>query len=240
MKAIPEAGYQKEVFRTGMIARNLTSLADRASSDFRRWNCRQSQPATPSTRECCASEDTRTNITVLLNNNTGYVIFLFYSWSLTRTNETGLCWRAFFLTSDEQNPKENKLFKSYDALIKGACHPQFLNIHISHIMRTSMCSRHLWQELSYCLTVTLVTGYLAHSCFAFARDPFRNQIPGVWSRRKICPTSGLLNVRSKFPALGISEKCRSEGSEERHHPANKKIHKQSSHFVKQNVRFCKS
>lgn len=79
MKAIPEAGYQKEVFRTGMIARNLTSLADRASSDFRRWNCRQSQPATPSTRECCASEDTRTNITVLLNNNTGYVIFLFYS-----------------------------------------------------------------------------------------------------------------------------------------------------------------
>lgn len=159
--------------------------------------------------------------------------------------------KCIFLTSDEHNTKENKFFKAYGALIKGAHHiqthlPHFLNIHISHIMRTSMCSRHLWQELSYCLTVTLVTGYLAHSCFAFAfafafaRAPFRNQIPGVWSRRKICPTSGLLNVRSKFPALGISEKCRSEGSEERHHPANKKIHKQSSHFVKQNVRFCKS
>ena len=51
MKAIPEAGYQKEVFRTGMIAGNLTSLADHASSDFRRWNCRQSQLATPGTRE---------------------------------------------------------------------------------------------------------------------------------------------------------------------------------------------
>lgn len=91
-------------------------------------------------------------------------------------------------------------------------------------------------------TVTLVTGYLAHSCFAFARDPFRNQIPGVWSRRKICPTSGLLNVRSKFPvpALGISEKCRSEGSKERHLPANQKIQKQSSHFVKQHAIFCKS
>lgn len=158
--------------------------------------------------------------------------FLFCSWRFTRANETGLCWRTFLLTSDEHNTKENKFFEAYGALIKGAHHiqahhPHFLNIHISHIMRTSMCSRHLWQESSYCLTVTLVTGYLAHSCFAFARDSFRNQTPGVSAT-----TSGLLNVRSKFPALEISEKWRSEGSEERHHSANQKIQKQNSHFVK--------
>ncbi|HFK6743912.1 TPA: hypothetical protein ACGZB6_004165, partial [Escherichia coli] len=56
---------------------------------------------------------------------------------------------------------------------------------------------------------------------------------------KSATTSGLLNVRSKFPALGISEKCPSEGSKERHLPAKQKIQKQSSHFVKQHAIFCK-
>lgn len=70
----------------------------------------------------------------LLNKNISYVIFLFWSWHFTRANETGICWKAFFLTSDEHNTKENKSFKAYGALIKGAHHP-----HKLHIMRTSMC-----------------------------------------------------------------------------------------------------
>lgn len=117
MKAIPEARYQKEVFRTGMISGNPNSLPlGLGSLRIRRYKDKHHS---------------------LLNKNTGYVIFCFTVEVSPEPTKPDYAEGHFFLHL------MNKIFKSYDALIKGAYHPHFLNIHISHIMRTSMCGRHL-------------------------------------------------------------------------------------------------
>lgn len=150
MKAIPEAGYQKEVFRTGMIAGNLTSLADRASSDFRRWNCKQSQPATPSTREP-AHPKIPGQTSLFVKQQYRLCDFFILQLKFHQNQRNRIMLKGIFSYIWWTKSKREQILQKLWCADKRSLSPAFSDIHISHIMRTSMCSCHLWQELSYCL-----------------------------------------------------------------------------------------